>query len=62
VSKIVRHEFVGNWLWVFLLCLTGIGIPIALLHLFYTTVRIETEVDNPEDLVYRYRTNKLAVR
>jgi hypothetical protein len=53
---------VGNWLWVWLLCLTGVGVPIALLHLFYATVRIETEIDNPEELVYRYRAGKLTAR
>ena len=60
MSKIVRHEFVGNWVWVWLLCLTVVGIPIALLHLFYATVRIETEIDNPEELVYRYRAGRLT--
>jgi hypothetical protein len=62
VSKIVRHEFVGSWLWVFLLCITGIGLPVALVYLFYATVRIESEVDNPEELVYRYRVGKLAAK
>lgn len=61
MSKIVRHEFVGNWVWLWLLCLTVIGLPIALLHLFYCTVRIETEIENPEELVYRFRAGKLAV-
>jgi hypothetical protein len=62
VSKIVRHEFVGSWLWVLLPCITGIGVPVALVYLFYATVRIETEVDNPEELVYRYRAGKLVAK
>jgi hypothetical protein len=62
MSKIVRHEFVGSWNWVWLLCITVIGIPVALMHLFYATVRIETEMDNPEELVFQYRTGKLVVK
>jgi hypothetical protein len=60
MSKIIRHQFMGNWLWFWLLCITGVGIPIALLYLLNTTVRIESEIDNPEELVYRYRAGKLA--
>jgi hypothetical protein len=60
MSKIVRHEFVGSWLWIVLLCITGIGVPIALVYLFYATVRIESEIDNPEELVAKYRAGQLV--
>jgi hypothetical protein len=62
VSKIVRYQFMGNWFLFTFLCVTGIGIPIALLYALSCTVRIETEMDNPEEVVYRYRAGKLPVK
>ena len=59
VSKIVRHEFVGSWVLVWVLVFTGIGIPIALIYLFYSTVRIESEMNNPEEFMSQYRAGKL---
>jgi len=39
MSKIVRFEFMGNW-WVFcLLCITGIGLPLAFLYFVSGTLR-----------------------
>jgi len=29
MSKIVRHEFMGSWIYFWLLCITVIGIPVA---------------------------------
>ena len=54
MSKIVRYQFLGNWIFFWLLCLTGIGIPIAWLYLLNSTFRIESEVNNPEELVYQF--------
>ncbi|HMF91645.1 MAG TPA: hypothetical protein VKL40_13455 [Candidatus Angelobacter sp.] len=47
---------------VWLLVITGVGIPIALVYLFYSTVRIETEMDNPEELMSEYRKGELAAK
>ncbi len=33
MSRIVRYQFVGSWLWFWLLCITGVGIPFAILQL-----------------------------
>ena len=40
MSKIIRNEFMGNWYVFWLLCLTGIGLPLALLYLLDGTIRI----------------------
>jgi hypothetical protein len=62
MSTIVRYQFMGNW-WIFwLLCITGIGIPVGFLYLLNGTVRIQSEVAEPEEFLAQYRTGKLAVR
>ncbi len=55
MSKIVRYEFMGNWILFWLLCITGIGIPVAILYLVNGTIRIEDEVADPEAFVAAYR-------
>jgi len=48
MDKIRRREFTGSWLWVVLLCLTGVGVPIAVIYAIQSTVEIETEVPDGE--------------
>jgi hypothetical protein len=60
MSKIVRYEFEGSWILFQLLCVTLIGIPYAVLYLLNGTVRIETEVDDPERLVQQLHAGKLT--
>jgi hypothetical protein len=62
MSKIVRQEFVGSWIYVFLLGITGVGIPVALIYAYCSAVRIETEMDNPEAFISTYRAGKLATK
>ena len=58
MSKIVRYEFMGSW-WIFwFLCLTTVGIPIALLYLLSGTLRIENEMDNPEEFITAFRDGR----
>ena len=38
MDKITRRAFKGNWRWVLLLCLTGIGIPVAVLYVIENTI------------------------
>lgn len=47
MGKIIRHEFLGNRFVVFLLCLSGVGIPWALLHVLEGLVTIEEELEDP---------------
>ncbi len=58
MSKIVRYEFLGNWWYFWLACISVIGIPIALLYLLNGTVRIDDEMDDPERFVSEYRARQ----
>ena len=51
MSKIVRYRFMGSWIWFWLLCISGIGLPIAALYLLTGTIRMDTDMDNPEQVV-----------
>ncbi len=48
MDRIKRREFKGSRIWVVLLCLTIIGIPIAVIHLIEGTIEIEYELDDAE--------------
>ncbi len=60
MAKIVRSEFVGNWLGFWLLCVTVIGIPLALLYLVNGTIRVEEEIDDPERFLQGFRGGRRA--
>ncbi len=58
MSKIVRYEFMGNWFLFWLLCITGVGIPFAILYLLNGTLRIDDEMADPEQFVADFRAGK----
>jgi hypothetical protein len=58
MSKIVRYEFMGNWLYFWLLCISGIGTPVAILYLLNGTLRIEDEMTDPEQFVSAFRAGR----
>lgn len=58
MSKIVRYEFMGSWLLFWLLCISGIGIPFAVLYLLNGTLRIEGEMADPEQFISAFRAGK----
>lgn len=58
MDKIKRREFTGNWLLVWLLGISGIGIPIAILYLLEHTIEIEYEVKDAEAFMDSYVRNK----
>lgn len=60
MSKIVRYQFMGSWLYFWVLCIIGIGIPFAILYLVNGTIRLESEVENPEDFIVQYRAGRLV--
>ena len=62
MSKIVRYEFMGNWFIFWFLVITVLGIPIAFLYFLNDTVRIETEMDNPEEVLASFRAGKLKAK
>jgi len=60
MSKIIRYEFMGSWFRFWLMCLTIIGIPFAVLYLIDGTLRIEHDIDDPERFVEEFRSGKLT--
>ena len=60
MEKVTRLQFVGSWFYFWLLCITGIGIPIAFLYLINGTVVLESQVADSELFVQEYRAGKLS--
>jgi len=58
MDKIRRREFTGSWIWVVLICLTGIGVPIAVIYVIESTVEVETEVADGEDAWEKIRDQR----
>ena len=59
MGKVVRYQFMGSWLKFWLLCIIGVGIPFAVLYLLNGTLRLESEVSDPEQFVQEFRAGKL---
>ncbi len=59
MPKIIRYEFMGSWFRFWVLCLTVVGIPFAILYLINGTLRIEHELEDPECFVEQFRSGKL---
>ena len=55
MAKIARYEFLGSWVLFWLMSITVIGIPLAILYLINGTVRVEEDVDDPERLIEQLR-------
>lgn len=51
MATISRYQFMGSWFYFWLLCMTGVGIPIAVLYLLTGTIRVEEQVDDGERLL-----------
>lgn len=60
MAKIIRYQFMGSMLVFWFLCITGIGIPIAILYLINGTIRLEDEVLDPERFVEEYKAGALS--
>lgn len=58
MDKIVRREFRGNWLLFWVLCLTGIGLPLALLYLISGLVEIHSECEDAETAIEKIRARR----
>ncbi len=55
MAKVVRYELMGSWLIFWVLFISGLGLPFAILYLLDGTLRLETEVDDAEKFVEAYR-------
>ena len=62
MSNVVCYEFVGSWLRFWILCVTVVGIPLGVLYLIGGTLRIQTEMSDPEAFVAAYRSGKVKSR
>lgn len=60
MSKLVRYEFVGSWLFFWALCITVIGIPLGILYLLSGLLRIEHEMADPERFIAEFRAGHLG--
>ena len=58
MSSVVRYEFMGSWWLFWLFFITGIGVPFAILYLLDGTLRLQTDVDDPEKFVEELRAAK----
>jgi hypothetical protein len=54
MDKIVRRQFLGNWILFWLLCITILGIPIAVLYLLDGMVTIEQQVEDANAVMEIY--------
>jgi hypothetical protein len=62
MSKIVRYEYLGSWAAFILCCVTIVLIPMALLMLINSTVRIENSMEDPEAFMEAYRAGRAGRR
>jgi hypothetical protein len=55
MGKVVYHQFLGNRLYVVLLCLSVIGIPVAFVYSICCTVTIIEEIDEPSQFLEAWK-------
>jgi hypothetical protein len=55
MATISRYEFMGSWLYFWLLCITGVGLPLAFLYLVNGTIRVEEQVEDAEGVLKSLR-------
>jgi len=58
MDKIVRREFRGNWLLFWVLCLTGFGLPLALLYLLTGIVEVHSTCEDAETAIEKVRARR----
>lgn len=58
MAKIIRHEFMGSPIIFFALCLSAIGIPLAILYLIVGTVTVEEDIEDPTQFLMQYKAGK----
>jgi hypothetical protein len=58
MNKIIRREFLGSWVLFLGLCVSIIGIPIAILYYKESMVIVEEGLENPSAFLQAYRAKK----
>jgi hypothetical protein len=57
-SRIVRWEFLGNWWFFWLLSVTVIGLPLAVLYLLSGVVQVEEELPDANRFIAEFRAGR----
>ncbi len=57
MATISRYEFMGSWLYFWLLCVTGVGLPVAFLYLLNGTIHVQEQVEDGEAAVSAVRAS-----
>jgi hypothetical protein len=60
VNKIIRRQFLGSWGLFLVLCLSILGIPVAILYYKESMVIVEEELENPSAFLDAYRAGRLG--
>ena len=60
MNKIIRRQFLGNWILFSALCVSLIGIPVAILYYKEGMVIVEEKLDDPGAFLEAYRAGKLS--
>jgi hypothetical protein len=58
MGKVIYREFLGSKPLVFCMCLTGIGIPLAVIYVLEWLVTIEEEVADPTAFLEMHRRKR----
>ena len=58
MNKIVRRQFLGNWVLFLGLCISIIGIPIAILYYKESMVIVEEGLEDPSTFLDAYRATR----
>lgn len=58
MGKVIRREFLGSRVLVTLLCLSLVGIPMAIIYVLEAMVKIEEDVQEPSEFTAWYRARK----
>jgi hypothetical protein len=58
MGKIIRREFLGSWVLFLLLCLTIVGIPVAILYYVENVITVEEKLEDPSAFLADYRAGK----
>ena len=62
MGKIIRYQFLGSQLVFWFLCITVVGIPVAIVYLIGSTVAVEEDLPNPTEFLEQFRSRKLRRR
>ena len=60
MNKIVRRQFLGSWVLFLVLCISILGIPVAILYYKEWMVTVDEGLENPAAFLEAYRAGKLG--